>query len=311
MNILTYICSVDFVYMWIRVATPILLAALGSVVCSKAGVVNLGLEGIMLISALFGVLGSVYGNSLFWGLVAGVAAALVVSAAFAYFHLFLQANNVLCGTAVNTMATGLTVFVLQIATGEKGNSSSLKSFAFPNIEIPVIKDIPVIGGIISGHNTLTYVALLMVLVTYILLYKTPLGLRMRAVGENPDAASSVGQEVTKIRFIAILICGVLTGLGGMYLSMGYLSMFVRDMTAGRGFIALAACSMGQATPLGALVSSMIFAFFDGLSNILQVLKIPSEFVQMLPYLATIVGLTVYSIQQSLRAKQKLKKQQEA
>lgn len=311
MNILTYICSVDFVYMWIRVATPILLAALGSVVCSKAGVVNLGLEGIMLISALFGVLGSVYGNSLFWGLVAGVAAALVVSAAFAYFHLILQANNVLCGTAVNTMATGLTVFVLQIATGEKGNSSSLKSFAFPNIEIPVIKDIPVIGGIISGHNTLTYVALLMVLVTYILLYKTPLGLRMRAVGENPDAASSVGQEVTKIRFIAILICGVLTGLGGMYLSMGYLSMFVRDMTAGRGFIALAACSMGQATPLGALVSSMIFAFFDGLSNILQVLKIPSEFVQMLPYLATIVGLTVYSIQQSLRAKQKLKKQQEA
>lgn len=309
MNILTYICSADFIYMWIRVATPILLAALGSVVCNKAGVVNLGLEGTMLISALFGVLGSVYGNSLFWGLVAGVAAALAVSAAFAYFHLILQANNVLCGTAVNTMATGLTVFVLQIATGEKGNSSSLKSFAFPNIEIPLIKDIPVIGEVISGHNALTYVALLMVILIYILMYKTPLGLRMRAVGENPDAASSVGQNVIKIRFIAILICGVLTGLGGMYLSMGYLSMFVRDMTAGRGFIALAACSMGQATPVGALVSSMIFAFFDGLSNILQVLKIPSEFVQMLPYLATIVGLTVYSIQQSIRVKQKMKKQQ--
>lgn len=309
MNILTYICSADFIYMWIRVATPILLAALGSVVCNKAGVVNLGLEGTMLISALFGVLGSVYGNSLFWGLVAGIAAALAVSAAFAYFHLILQANNVLCGTAVNTMATGLTVFVLQIATGEKGNSSSLKSFAFPNIEIPLIKDIPVIGEVISGHNALTYVALLMVILIYILMYKTPLGLRMRAVGENPDAASSVGQNVIKIRFIAILICGVLTGLGGMYLSMGYLSMFVRDMTAGRGFIALAACSMGQATPVGALVSSMIFAFFDGLSNILQVLKIPSEFVQMLPYLATIVGLTVYSIQQSIRVKQKMKKQQ--
>lgn len=309
MNILTYICSADFIYMWIRVATPILLAALGSVVCNKAGVVNLGLEGTMLISALFGVLGSVYGNGLFWGLVAGIAAALAVSAAFAYFHLILQANNVLCGTAVNTMATGLTVFVLQIATGEKGNSSSLKSFAFPNIEIPLIKDIPVIGEVISGHNALTYVALLMVILIYILMYKTPLGLRMRAVGENPDAASSVGQNVIKIRFIAILICGVLTGLGGMYLSMGYLSMFVRDMTAGRGFIALAACSMGQATPVGALVSSMIFAFFDGLSNILQVLKIPSEFVQMLPYLATIVGLTVYSIQQSIRVKQKMKKQQ--
>ena len=307
MNILTYICSADFIYMWIRVATPILLAALGSVVCSKAGVVNLGLEGTMLISALFGVLGSVYGNSLFWGLLAGVAAAVIVSAIFAYFHLILQANNVLCGTAVNTMATGLTVFVLQLATGEKGNSSSLKSFAFPNIEIPLIKEIPVIGEVISGHNALTYVALLMVFLIYILMYKTPLGLRMRAVGENPDAASSVGQNVIQIRFIAILICGALTGLGGMYLSMGYLSMFVRDMTAGRGFIALAACSMGQATPIGALVSSMIFAFFDGLSNILQVLKIPSEFVQMLPYLATIVGLTVYSIQQSIRVKQRMKK----
>ncbi len=307
MNILTYICSADFIYMWIRVATPILLAALGSVVCSKAGVVNLGLEGTMLISALFGVLGSVYGNSLFWGLLAGVAAAVIVSAIFAYFHLILQANNVLCGTAVNTMATGLTVFVLQLATGEKGNSSSLKSFAFPNIEIPLIKEIPVIGEVISGHNALTYVALLMVFLIYILMYKTPLGLRMRAVGENPDAASSVGQNVIQIRFIAILICGALTGLGGMYLSMGYLSMFVRDMTAGRGFIALAACSMGQATPIGALVSSMIFAFFDGLSNILQVLKIPSEFVQMLPYLATIIGLTVYSIQQSIRVKQRMKK----
>lgn len=146
-----------------------------------------------------------------------------------------------------------------------------------------------LGSIISGHNALTYFALLMVFVIWFFLYKTPMGLRMRAVGENPDAASSVGQNVTGIRFLAILLCGVLTGLGGMYLSMGYLTMFVRDMTAGRGFIALAACSMGQATPVGALLSSMIFAFFDGLSNILQVLKIPSEFIQMLPYLATIAG----------------------
>lgn len=304
MSILESICSAEFLYMWIRVATPILLAALGATVCSKAGVVNLGLEGIMLISALFGVLASAYGGSLLWGLVGGVGAALVVSLIFAYFHLVLQANNTLCGTAINTAASGLTIFVLQLATGEKGNSSSLKSFAFPEFEIPLIQDIPVLGDIISGHNTLTYVALLMVVLVYLLLYKTPLGLRMRAVGENPHAASSVGQNVIKIRFIAILICGVLTGLGGMYLSMGYLNMFVRDMVAGRGFIALAACSMGQATPVGALVSSLVFAFFDGLSNILQVLQIPSQFVQMLPYLATILGLTIFSIQQSARAKKK-------
>ena len=305
MNLIQYICSTEFLYMWIRVATPILLAALGAAVCNKAGVVNLGLEGIMLISALFGVLGGAMGGNLFWGFLTGVGSALVVSAIFAYFHLILKANATMCGTAINTAATGLTVFVLQLATGEKGNSSSLRSFSFPEVEIPLIKDIPVVGDILSGHNALTYTAILMVVLVYILLYKTPLGLRMRAVGENPNAASSVGQDVVKIRFIAIIICGVLTGLGGMYLSMGYLDMFVRDMVAGRGFIALAACSMGQSTPVGALISSLVFAFFDGLSNILQVLQIPSQFVQMLPYLATIAGLTVFSIQQSMRAKRKM------
>lgn len=311
MNLIELIFSTDFLYMWIRVATPILLASLGAVICTKAGVVNLGLEGIMLISALAGVLGSAFGGSLWIGLLTGLLASVAVSAVFAYFHLVLKANNVLCGTAVNTMASGLTVFVLQLATGEKGNSSSLKSFSFPNVAIPIIKDIPVLGGILSGHNALTYLALAMVVVIWFFLYKTPTGLRMRAVGENPNAASSVGQNVIKIQFLAIVLCGLMTGLGGMYLSMGYLTMFVRDMTAGRGFIALAACSMGQATPVGALISSMIFAFFDGLSNILQVLKIPSEFIQMLPYLATIAGLTVYSIQKSAAASRKTKKLEEA
>lgn len=311
MNLIQLIFSTDFIYMWIRVATPILFASLGAVVCTRAGVVNLGLEGIMLISALAGVLGSAFGHSLAAGVAAGLLAAMAVSALFAYFHLVLKANNVLCGTAVNTMASGLTVFVLQLATGEKGNSSSLKSLAFPEVEIPLIRDIPVVGTILSGHNALTYLAVMMVVLVWFFLYKTPAGLRMRAVGENPDAASSVGQNVVKIQFLAIVLCGLLTGLGGMYLSMGYLNMFVRDMTAGRGFISLAACSMGQATPIGALISSMIFAFFDGCSNILQVLKIPSEFIQMLPYLATIGGLTVYSIQRTAAAGRKAKKAKEA
>ena len=155
MNLIQYICSTEFLYMWIRVATPILLAALGAAVCNKAGVVNLGLEGIMLISALFGVLGGAMGGNLFWGFLTGVGSALVVSAIFAYFHLILKANATLCGTAINTAATGLTVFVLQLATGEKGNSSSLRSFSFPEVEIPLIKDIPVVGDILSGHNALS------------------------------------------------------------------------------------------------------------------------------------------------------------
>lgn len=293
---LDYSFIVDFLFMWIRVATPILLCSLGAVICEKSGVVNLGLEGIMLISALAGVLGSAFGGNLFWGIVVGVGSALIVSIVFAYFHLVLKANAVLCGTAINTVAGGLTIFALQLATGEKGSSSSLKSYAFPNVHIPIIEDIPVLGDIISGHNALTYFALVMVFLLSIFLYRMPMGLRIRAVGENPSAAASVGLNVIRIRFLAIILCGILAGFGGMYLSMGYLTMFTRDMVAGRGFIALAACAMGQATPIGAFISSGVFSFFDGLSNVLQMLRIPSEFIQMLPYFATIFGITIYSIQ---------------
>ncbi len=301
---LNYSFIIDFLFMWIRVATPILLCALGAVISQQSGVVNLGLEGIMLISALAGVLGSAFGGNLFWGILAGIGSALIVSVIFAYFHLVLKANAVLCGTAINTIAGGLTVFLLQLATGEKGSSSSLKSYAFPNIQIPIIKDIPVLGDVISGHNLLTYFAILMVILLFIFLYKMPMGLRIRAVGENAHAAASVGLNVIKIRFMAILLCGILAGLGGMYLSMGYLTMFTRGMVAGRGFIALAACAMGQATPIGVLISAGVFSFFDGLSNILQMLSIPTEFIQMLPYAATILGISAYSIQKINRHKKK-------
>jgi len=298
--ILKNIFSTEFVYMWIRVVTPILLPALGASICNQAGVVNLGLEGIMLLSALGGVLGGAFGGSLLAGLAAGLGTALLASLIFAYFHLNLQADAVLCGTAINTFASGATVLMLFTITGEKGTSSSLKSFSFPTVNIPIIEDIPVVGKILSGHNLITYVALLAIFLVWFLFYKTPLGLRIRSVGENPDAASSVGIHVRRVRYIAILLCGVLTGLGGMYMSMGYLGMFTRDMVAGRGFIALAAAAMGQSTPLGVFLSSMLFAFFDGMSNTLQLLALPSQIIEMLPYLATILGLTLYSIRRSRR-----------
>jgi len=303
-SLLSYILSADFLYMWIRVATPILFPALGAVICERAGVVNLGLEGIMLISALFGVLGSYFFDGLIPGLLVGILASVVISCIFAYFHLVLHADNVLCGTAINTLASGLTVFLLELVTGEKGTSASVKSYSFPTVNLPYIQDIPVVGHILSGHNLLTYLAIIAVFLVWFFVYKTPVGLRIRAVGENPNAASSVGISVIKMRFLAIILCGVLAGFGGMYLSMGYLSMFTRDMTAGRGFIALAACAMGHATPVGAFLSALVFAFFDGLSNILQVLRMPAEFVQMLPYVATILGLTLFSIQQGMQKKHK-------
>ena len=175
----------------------------------------------------------------------------------------------------------------------------MNSFQFPTLNIPIVENIPVLGRILSGHNILTYLGLLMVCLIHLFFYRTPIGLRIRAVGETPKAAESVGINVVRIRLLAILLCGIMAGFGGMYLSMGYLPMFTRDMVAGRGFIALAANAMGQSTPVGVLVSSLLFSFFDGLSNILQMLRIPAEFIQMLPYAATILFLTLYSIKKYL------------
>ena len=137
----------------------------------------------------------------------------MVSVLFAYFHLVLKANSVLCGTAINTIAAGLTVFVLQLLTGEKGSSSSLNSFQFPTLNIPIIENIPVLGRILSGHNILTYMGLLMVFLIHLFFYRTPIGLRIRAVGETPKAAESVGINVVRIRLLAILLCGIMAGFG--------------------------------------------------------------------------------------------------
>ena len=295
----------DFLYMWIRVTTPILFSALGGSICTQAGVVNLGLEGIMLMSAMFGAIGSAYGGSLFVGMISGLTIAIIMSLVFAYFHLNLKADAVLCGTAINTFATGATVLVLFTLTGEKGSSSSLKSFSFPTVQIPGVKNIPVIGEIISGHNLLTYIAFICVFVVAFLLHKTVLGLRIRAAGENPDACLSVGISVMTMRYIAIILCGILTGFGGMYMSMGYLGMFTRDMVAGRGFIALAASAMGQAQPVPVLLSTLLFSFFSSLVNTMQTVKIPSQLVAMLPYVATIIGLTIFSIQNKYRSRKRL------
>ena len=303
--------SAAFLYSALRVTTPILFAALGGAVAKKAGVTNIGLEGTMLASALAGVVGSAYTQSLFIGALCGVATGLLISGLLAYFAIKLKAEIFLTGLMMNMIASGATVFIMYMLTKDKGTTTKLKSLVFPQVQLPVIKDIPFVGEVVSNHNILTYLAFLSVALVWFFINRTKLGIRIRAVGENPKAAESVGINIIRTQVTALLICGFLASLGGMYLSMGYLTMFVRDMTAGRGFIALAACSMGQATPVGALLSSMIFAFFDGLSNILQVLKIPSEFIQMLPYLATIAGLTVYSIQKAAAAEKKMKNLKEA
>ncbi|MBU5441124.1 ABC transporter permease [Paenibacillus sp. MSJ-34] len=313
-NLLDVIFSTDFAFSVLRVTTPILFAALGALISNRAGIVNIGLEGIMLVAALTGVIFSAYTGSAWIGLLAAVIAGLIITSILAYFTLHFKTNIILGGIAVNMFASGGTVFILYLVSGDKGASTSLKSEVLPSIAIPFIKDIPVLGPILSGHNVLTYVALVATVGVYYMLKKTPLGLRIRSVGENYHAAQSVGVRVNRIQFIALLYSGFFAALGGAYMSMGYLSIFTRDMTAGRGWIGIAAEAVGRSTTVGTFIASMLFGAADALANALQILKIPTELIATTPYVTTVIGLIVYAVAESRwkkrkKAKHSLKKVQ--
>jgi ABC-type uncharacterized transport system permease subunit len=301
------ILTTDFAFSVLRVMTPILFAALGALISNRAGIINIGLEGIMLVSALTGVIVSAYSHNAWVGLVAAALGGTLIAGVLAFFTLQFKTHIILGGIAINGFASGGTVFILYLLSGDKGSSTSLQSKVLPSIDIPFIRDIPVVGPIVSGHHVLTYAAILSVFIVYYLLNRTPLGLRIRSVGENPQAAQSVGVSVIRTQYISLLLSGFFAGLGGAYMSMGYVSMFTRDMTAGRGWIALAAEAMGRGTTLGTTLTSLLFGAADALSNALQVLDIPAELVGTFPYVATLIGLIVYAVSETRRKnKKKLK-----
>lgn len=299
------IFSATFLYSALRVTTPILFAALGGAVAKKAGVTNIGLEGTMLASALAGVVGSAYTQSLLVGCLCGIATGLLISGLLAYFAIKLKAEIFLTGLMMNMIASGATVFIMYMLTKDKGTTSKLKSLVFPQVQIPLIRNIPFLGEVISNHNILTYLAFICAGLVWFFINRTKLGIRIRAVGENPKAAESVGINVIRTQVTALLICGLLASLGGMYLSMGYVSWFSRDMTAGRGFTAVAAQYLGKANAGGTLMASLVFGTADALANVLQSLRVPAEFVQMIPYAATLLGLIFYSL--NSRRDKKLKR----
>jgi general nucleoside transport system permease protein len=299
------VLTTDFAFSVLRVTTPILFAVLGALISSRAGIINIGMEGIMLVSALTGVVVSAVTASAFIGLLAAVLGGVLISGILAYFTLKIKTHIILGGIAINMFASGGTIFFLYLISGDKGASTSLQSKTLPSLDIPILQDIPILGPILSGHNVLTYVSILSVIVVYYLLNRTPLGLQIRSVGENPHAAQSVGVSVIKIQYIALLLSGMFAGMGGAYMSMGYLSMFTRDMIAGRGWIAIAAEAMGRGSTLGTSLTAFLFGTADALSNAFQVLKIPSELIYTIPYIATVIGLLVFSINET-RAKAKSK-----
>ena len=284
----------DFFSSILRSATPILFATLAAGIAAKSGITNMALEGILLFSALFGVIFSSLTQSAWLGLLITMIVGGLIGLILAFFVLNLKTDEILAAIAINLAATGGTVLIMLYFSGDRGVSSSIRSFATPSVTIPVIDKIPFIGEILSGQNALTWLALLAVIVMHLFLYKTPLGLSIRAVGENKNAAESVGISSRKIQYIALIISGVLAAMGGFYLSGGYMNMFTKDMSGGRGYIALAASSMGGDTPVGGFLVSLLFGAAQALANIMQLTSVmPYEIILMVPYLTTLVGLGIY------------------
>lgn len=277
----------------LRMVTPILLAALGGALCARVGLFNVGLEGLILIGAFSAIVGNHFTGSVIASVIFAIVCSLLFSILFGYMSIHLKANVIVVGIALNFLALGLTTFSLRAIFDVKGAYYNKDMVGLPRWDIPVIKDIPWLGDVLSGHSPLVYLSILLVILLHLFLFKTVTGFRLLAAGENPAAAKSLGIKVTRFQYGAVFMCGVLCGLAGAQLSLGNVTMFTEGMTSGRGFIALVATMLGQSNPLGVAASSLLFGFMDALSIRLQGSAMPTHFTMMLPYIVTIAAMLFF------------------
>ena len=301
MELFITVFSAAFFVTIIRTTTPLLLATLGGLIADLSGALNVALEGMMLIGCLTAVIVSVYAP---WyvGVAAGLGAGALLGLIMAFFAFRLKADIILVGFAINILAAGGTVFALALATGgDKGTSINLQSKAIPAVDLSFLSNIPVVGptltAFLSGHSVLSWLAAFLVFAIWYFLYRTPWGLWLRGVGEYPAAPEAAGIPVNAVRTWSLLFSGALAGLGGAQLAMFNFVGFTRDMTAGRGFIALGAVLLGARHPVGALLAALLFGAFDGLTTILPGLFdwVPPEIIHMTPFIVTILALVLFSI----------------
>lgn len=285
---------VNFFTADIRTATPILIAAIGILYSERAGIVNIGVEGLMLIGALMGVYGSYLSGSVTVGLIFAVIFSMLFALIFGIFTIYLGADQTVVGMALNIFALGFTTTLNRIIFGV--NTSVPKISTYKVFKVPVLNKIPIIGEILFENSIIVYFAIIIVFITVFIFKKTNYGLKIKAVGENPKAADTLGINVYKIRMSTVLISGALAGIAGSYVSMGQLSFFTENMVAGRGYMALAAVVFGNYRAKGVLLAVLIFGAGDAIVYRLQAMNfnIPYQFLVMLPYIITIVALCAFA-----------------
>ena len=274
---------------------PILLAAIGGAFTQQANILNIGLEGMMLIGAFTAIsVGSWAGNALV-GVLAAMGAALLLAVLYAVATLYLNADFIVVGIAVNLLAAGLSVFLLQVVYGNPGVTPPTANITLPKTRLGPVGDVPVLGEAINNQTPLVWVAFLCVPLYSYLLYRTAFGVRLRAVGEDEGAAAAAGISIRKTKFASILLSGALCGLGGAQLAMATIGDFTAGMTSGRGFIAVAALTFGLAKPVRTMVAAFIFGAADAVADQLGVAGVNSNLALMTPYIITIVALVLAGI----------------
>lgn len=277
--LITYLIPIlgSTVYM----ATPLIFASVGGAYSVRGGVMALGLESMMMMGAFCGVVGSYYSGSVAVGFLCAILGGMLIALLHAFLCVNYKVNQVISGVGLNLLATAATTLMMQVIWGNKGTSEMVAS-----VEGSLCKNIPILSA--QSFNFVVMVAV--VIIGWVVLFKTQYGLRLRMVGENPKAASAVGLRVWALKYSGVLICGALAGYGGAFLSLDQLNMFVRGMTAGRGYIAVAINILGRYNPVNILIYALLFGFCDAVQIYLQGQGVPAQLIQMLPYVVTLIVL---------------------
>ncbi len=275
----------------LRMSVPIILGAVGASFSTRVGVTAFGCEGMMVSGAFCGVYGALLTGSSWFGILFAICGGVIISMLHAYLHVTHRVNATLSGISINLIGLGLTELLLRIIWDSTTYSPQITSF--DAIAPSWLVSIPFFGRILSQQYGFFYAMIVLVAISYVFMYKTKFGLRLRMVGEDPVAANSVGINTVRYKYFGVMLSGAFSGLAGAYLSMAMLSMFQTGMTAGRGYIAMVACSLSKSHPLGAAFSGMFFGFFDSLQIVFQGVNFPSQILMTLPYVFTLIASLIH------------------
>lgn len=291
----------------LRTATPVILAAMGGLLTEQAGIMNIGMDGMILTGAFVAVAFSFFMSSAGLGVLAAVLVGIVIGLFFALFVVKLKSDEFIIGIALNTFAGGLTVYLLRSIFDVRGTFSDAGIVALPTVHIDFLDNIPLLGPLLNDNSIFVYLTWLLVLLTWIILYRTPYGFWMRAAGEHPQSLETAGIDPQRMKFLASVLCGVFCGFAGAHLSLGYLTMFTEGMSSSRGFIAFACVIFGMANPPKVFLAALLFGFLDALGLRLQSVGVPSDLTATVPYIATVLMLVYVVVNSDRRKKKKIEK----